>query len=396
MSLGGWLSEPVDDPSGLCWPRWVPLTVAGSAVAVAVAALAQRDALVPPGMAVVAAVLAVSPWLVDCVGGRAVPPAVFVGCVIAGSYWLLLDPVPSDMTPFLLVLMMLEVGATCRPVVTAVAVVASIVPIVVLDVAQEAGSWWVWLPGIAAGGLAGLAAQTQVRLLAQERATRSELAQRLAAEQRREVAREVHDVVAHSLGVTMLHLTAARHALEADEDVDEAVESLRDAERVGRQAMGDIRRTVGLLDASSGDTRPLPGVEDVPALVEEFRAAGIEVAYGDRGRLDDLAPSVGLAVFRVTQEALANVAKHAPGAQVTVAVEAGDEAVLLRVDSSLPAAVPATAAAAGGGAGDGRGLRGMRERIDLLGGHLEVGPTATGWHVAATFPRRPSGPDTGS
>jgi signal transduction histidine kinase len=380
------MSEPVEDPSGLAWPRWVPLACTGCAVVVVIAAVGQRDALVPPGGAAVPGLLALGPWVIECITRRPLPVPVFAACVIAGTYWLLLDPPTSDVTPFLLVLLALEVGATSRPAVTVGVILASIAPMLLLEVDQDVGGWWVWLPGIAAGGLAGFAAQTQVRLLAQERATRTVLAQRLAAEQRREVAREVHDVIAHSLGVTMLHLTAARHALQADGDVDEAVDALQDAERVGRQAMGDIRRTVGLLDATPGDTRPLPGGADLPALVDEFRAAGVDVDYRHPASLDGLPPSVGLAVFRVAQEALANVAKHAPGAHVSVAVDAGGETVDLRVDSTLPAAVPTASE------GDGRGLRGMRERIDLLGGHLDAGPTPTGWHVAASFPRRPPEP----
>ncbi len=271
-----------------------------------------------------------------------------------------------------------------------------------MQVSHEAGGWWVWLPGLAAGAIGGFAGQTQVRLLANERASRTALAEQLAAEQRREVAREVHDVVAHSLAVTMLHLTAARHALEADGDVDEAVDSLREAERIGRQAMGDIRRTVGLLDPAGGDTRPLPGAADLPALVEEFRAAGLDVDARCEGPVGDLPPSVALAVYRVAEEALANVAKHAPGARVTLTVEAGGDGVALRAVSTPPSVGTVGAAGAGvppreagdaaaGGHGRGRGVRGMRERVELLGGNLEAGPAGAGWEVAARIPRRPAG-----
>jgi signal transduction histidine kinase len=206
------------------------------------------------------------------------------------------------------------------------------------------------------------------------------------------VAREVHDVVAHSLAVTMLHLTAARHALDTDDDVDEAVDSLREAERIGRQAMGDIRRTVGLLDPAGGDTRPLPGVADLPALVEEFRAAGLDVDARCEGLVDDLPPSVALAVYRVAQEALANVAKHAPGARVTLVVEVEGDGVALRAVSMPPPATAGSGSSPPPSRAVGRGVQGMRERVELLGGHLEAGPIGGGWQVAAHIPQRPPVP----
>jgi signal transduction histidine kinase len=401
--LAGRLHQQVEDGRGLTWPRWVSLVCTACAVAVVLGALSQRGDLVPPGVAWLPALLALAPWLVlEATGHRSVPAALFVGCVVGGTYWLLLlDPVSSDVAPFLLVLVCLEVGAVSSLRVTALTVAACIAPMFPLELSQDVGGWWVWLPGLAAGAIGGVAAQAQVRLLANERASRTALAERMAAEQRREVAREVHDVVAHSLSVTLLHVTAARHALEADGDVDDAVDSLRDAERVGRQAMGDIRRTVGLLDPTGGDTRPLPGLDDLPALVDEFRAAGLEVEAELGADLGGLAPNAALAVYRVAQETLANVAKHTPGAQVTLAVEVGREGVALRAVSTLPAGAgpsradgqaSAPAAAAGAQAGGGRGVQGMRQRIELLGGYLDAGPTGGGWRVEAHIPSRPPDP----
>jgi len=397
--IGAWLNTSVEDVRGLTWPRWVPLTCTACAVATVVGALAQRGELVPPGPAWVPALLALAPWiLLEATGGhKYLPTWLFVACVVGGTYWLLDDPVSSDVAPFLLVLLCLEVGAVSGPWATVLTVAVCIAPMFPMQLSHDAGGWWVWLPGLAAGAIGGFGAQAQVRLLANERASRTALAEQLAADQRREVAREVHDVVAHSLAVTMLHLTAARHALEADDDVDEAVDSLREAERIGRQAMGDIRRTVGLLDPAGGDTRPLPGAADLPALVEEFRAAGLDVDARCEGPVGDLPPSVALAVYRVAEEALANVAKHAPGARVTLTVEAGGDGVALRAVSTPPAAgaagagVPPREAGDGTAGGHGRGVQGMRERVELLGGRLEAGPAGAGWEVAARIPRRPAG-----
>ena len=403
--IGAWLNTSVDDVRGLTWPRWVPLTCTVCAVAIVVGALAQRGELVPPGRAWLPALLALAPWLLlEATGHNHLPTWGFVACAVGGTYWLLLDGVSSDVAPFLLVLLCLEVGAVSGPWATAATVAACIAPMFVLELSQDVGGWWVWLPGLAAGAIGGFAAQAQVRLLANERASRTVLAEQLAAEQRREVAREVHDVVAHSLAVTMLHLTAARHALEADGDVDEAVDSLREAERIGRQAMGDIRRTVGLLDPAGGDTRPLPGAADLPALVEEFRAAGLDVDAALRGPVGDLPPSVALAVYRVAEEALANVAKHAPGASGHAdgrgrrrrrGAPGGEHAAggrRGRRGRPRPGR-PATRRRAGTGAG--AASAGMRERVELLGGTLEAGPTGAGWEVAARIPRRPAGVTAG-
>ncbi len=91
-----------------------------------------------------------------------------------------------------------------------------------------------------------------------------------AADERRRIAREVHDVIAHSLSVTLLHVTGARRGLQQDRDIDDAVEALEQAEHLGRQAMADIRRTVGLLDGALMSLAPEPGVDDIHCLVDDF------------------------------------------------------------------------------------------------------------------------------
>jgi signal transduction histidine kinase len=376
------------------WPRWAPLTMLACWLAATTGALVQRDALLPPRLVALAALVAIGHELVECLVHRFPSRPLIAGTVIAGTSWLLVDPIENDFAPFLLVLLAVEVAATSSFAVTAGTVLAASAAIVVLGATSGFSGWWLWVPGIAAGGVAGYAVQTQVRLLQQERATRAGLAERLAAEDRQRVAREVHDVIAHSLGVTMLHLTAARHALESDPeqaDIDEAVDSLREAERVGRQAMGDIRRTIGLLDGPSGAAGPAPGADDLPRLVAEFRAAGIEVRYEVRGELAGLSPAAGLDLYRVAEESLANVVKHAPGGCADVVVDAGREDVRLLVLSrpsagaaSAPVPVPAPA---GGTQAGGRGIRGMRERVELLGGTLRTGPEDAGWRVEAVLPR---------
>ncbi len=127
--LGRWLNTVVEDGRGLTWPRWLPLTCTACAVATVLGALAQRGELVPPGPAWVPALLALSPWLLlEVTGQRHFPTWLFVACVVGGTYWLLLDPVSSDVAPFLLVLVCLEVGAVSSPWATAATVAACIAP----------------------------------------------------------------------------------------------------------------------------------------------------------------------------------------------------------------------------------------------------------------------------
>jgi signal transduction histidine kinase len=396
MGVRRWLLEPETGPGGLEWPRWAPLTLLTCWLATAVGALLQRDALFPPRTAALLALLALAPELVECVLGRTPPRPVFAALVIVGAVGLLVDPAYGDVAPFLFILLAVEVAATSSLAAAGGTVLAGSAVMVVLGMAGAYDGWWLWVPGIAAGGVAGYAVQTQVRLLQQERATRAALAERLAAEDRQRVAREVHDVIAHSLGVTMLHLTAARHALESDPEeaeIDEAVDSLRAAERVGRQAMGDIRRTIGLLDGPSGAAVPAPGLDDLPRLVDEFRVAGIDVSYELRGELAGLSPAAGLDLYRVAEESLANVVKHAPGGCADVLVDASGRDVRLLVRSRPPSRAAAPAGGGNGASGGdgaqagGRGIRGMRERVELQGGTLRTGPEDVGWCVEASFPR---------
>src|SRR5690606_20404916 len=234
--------------------------------------------------------------------------------------------------------------------------------------------------GVALGWMVGVMLRYQRHFLYQERESQAIRAEQAADEERRRIAREVHDVIAHSLSITLLHLTAARHALQTDRDVDEAVEALVDAERLGRQAMADIRRTVGLLGERSTSSAPEPGVRDLPELIADFTKAGLrfdEIRIDEH--LDAVSAAVGLAIYRIGQESLANVVKHAPGASVAVELRVRAGTALLRVDNTLPGGPAADR-------GGGMGLSGMRQRAGLLGGELAAGPVGGGWSVRAVFP----------
>ena len=240
--------------------------------------------------------------------------------------------------------------------------------------------WASWIGGTCFAVVGCLFGRRQHDLAVQLRQAQAGLAERAQAEERSRIARELHDVIAHSLTVSLLHVSSARLAL--DEDRDEAARALAEAERLGRLSLDEVRHAVGLLrrDGDTHPSAPLPGSLDVPALIDTFRRTGADVRITVDGDLAALPGTAGLAAYRILQEALTNAAKHAPGATYTVAVDVGPSAVRLSVDSS---GAPQK--------GDGLGLVGMRERAESLGGHCAAGPGGSGWLVQAELPIRRSG-----
>jgi signal transduction histidine kinase len=234
--------------------------------------------------------------------------------------------------------------------------------------------WGAWMAGTTLTLAAGLLIRHQLDLVRQLREAQAGLAERTRAEERNRIGRELHDVIAHTLTVTLLHITSARLAVE--HDLADAARSLAEAERLGRESLEEVRQVVGMLHAhAEPGTAPLPSVDGLPALVERFRSTGADVTLIVEGDVDRLPATTGLAVYRIVQEALTNVIKHAPGAatETRLTVDAGT--ARLTVDS---AAKPGT--------GTGLGVVSMRERAESLGGQCEAGPGGSGWLVSATFP----------
>jgi signal transduction histidine kinase len=194
------------------------------------------------------------------------------------------------------------------------------------------------------------------------------------------VARELHDVIGHTLVVSLLHVQSARLAVE--HDPADAARALAEAERLGQECLTEIRTAVGMLredesgaDGPDGVMAPLPGVDGLPALVERFRSAGADITLTVEGDTDGLPATTGLAVYRIAQEALTNAARHAPGAPTVVRLAVGAGRVTLTADSR---AEPGT--------GTGLGVVSMRERAESLGGTCEAGPGGHGWLVRAALP----------
>ncbi|WP_067667485.1 sensor histidine kinase [Nocardia miyunensis] len=305
-------------------------------------------------------------------------PLCIVGLIAQGIF--LLQPVRLDASPFVLVVVAGEVAAIAsKRISLPFAVIALLELLLFHFVGPGIDSLPAYLVGVVLGTLVGLMMQYQRLYLYKERENQEIRAAQAADEERRRIAREVHDVIAHSLSVTLLHLTAARHSLQTDRDVDEAIDALTDAERLGRQAMADIRHTVGLLDQRPSSPTPEPGVDDIDALVEDFVRAGLAVDYSVSGDITTVSATTGLALFRISRESLANIAKHAPDATATLRIEVTDTRVTVVVTNTLSSAVTTRR-------GRGMGISGMRQRATLIGGNLTAGPRDGRWEVRAGFP----------
>jgi signal transduction histidine kinase len=238
----------------------------------------------------------------------------------------------------------------------------------------------------------GMALQVQVQrsvALAEsaERARREQEATAQAAvhEERARIARELHDVVAHNVGLIVLQAGGARSVLGTDPD--RARTALQHVEETGRQTLAEMRHLVGILRVDEGANRqPLPRLERLPALVDEARASGLTVELRIEGSPMELPAGLELAAYRLIQEALTNVRKHAPTAraQVRLCYEPDRLRIEVTDDGGPSGAVGDTA---GSISGPGHGLIGMRERVQLYSGRLQAGPLPDGgFRVEAILP----------
>jgi signal transduction histidine kinase len=243
--------------------------------------------------------------------------------------------------------------------------------------------WAPWTAGITVSLFAAGLIQRQMILVEQLRAAQAGLAERSRAEERNRIARELHDVIAHSLTVSLLHVTSARLAVE--HDPDDAARSLAEAERLGRQSLAEVRATIGLLrpaatpggSTQGGIAPPVPGLDQVSRLVTQLRETGADIDLSIEGETAGLPATTGSAVYRIVQEALTNAARHAPGQPVTVRVTVAGGQIDVAVDSAGPPGQPTR---------HGLGLISMRERAEMHGGTCTAGPGGAGWLVHATLP----------
>jgi signal transduction histidine kinase len=247
----------------------------------------------------------------------------------------------------------------------------------VIDGLIMAAAWWLG-DGARRRQEAIVAARERA---AELEAAREELARRAVTEERLRIARELHDVVAHSMSIIAVQSGVGAHVL--DSQPEEARKALAAVEATSRQALVEMRRLLGVLRAEAeprGSLAPAPGLADVEALAAEVARAGVRVEVRIEGTPAELPAGLDLSAYRIVQEALTNVVRHAGPATARVAVSyAADRVVVEVVDDGR-----------GGDPGrdhGGHGIAGMRERAELYGGTLEAGPgPGGGFRVAASLP----------
>ncbi|WP_426498720.1 sensor histidine kinase [Streptomyces sp. D54] len=221
-------------------------------------------------------------------------------------------------------------------------------------------------------------------LVVQAELTAEERARRTLLEERGRIARELHDVVAHHMSVISIQAQVAPHLVE--HPTEELRENLTGIRENALEALAELRRVLGVLrseDAPAQSARhaPQPGLDRLDELVATVRSAGLAVTVSTTGAPRPLSPGVELSAYRIVQEALSNVMRHAPGASAGVAIGHRPSGVTVRVVNSPPDR-PATPSP-----GVRHGLLGMRERTAMLGGELATGPTPDGgWEVTALLP----------
>jgi len=228
------------------------------------------------------------------------------------------------------------------------------------------------------------AAQLEKRTAQLEEA-REELARRAVADERLRIARELHDVVAHSMSVIAVQSGVGAHV--AATQPEEARKALAAIEATSRTTLNELRRLLGVLredDEPRGSLAPVPGLASLDTLLAQMNEAGLAVRLRVEGACPRVPAGIDLSAYRIVQEALTNVLKHVGAARAQVVIGYGDQEVTIEVtDDGRDAA----AEVAADRAGTGHGLVGLRERVALLGGDLEVGPRpGGGFRVAARLP----------
>ncbi|MDP9869242.1 sensor histidine kinase [Streptosporangium brasiliense] len=247
-----------------------------------------------------------------------------------------------------------------------------------------------------------IAAEAQQRAELAERTREEEARARVDAERLR-IAREVHDTVAHAIAIINVQSGVTAHVLDKRPEV--AREALRVIEQTSSRALREMRAILGVLRDDDGDDGrvPYPGLGQIDELAAKAREAGLDIKLEEASPAAPLPSAVGSAAYRILQESITNVIRHAGPTRVTVALKAGIDALEIRVtdegrraapghdsaDPRLPARHPS---GTGSSAASGRGIVGMRERCRLLGGDLDAGPLAGGgFEVKARLPLTPTG-----
>ena len=364
---------------GIIYPWWIGTVSKILLAGCVLISLGQRDLLIPPSWWSLTLILVLLPLAIQMVVYSWVPWWISAACVVGGSGLILTAPgnvsSAADFVPAIMTVIAAELTATDGFKAGAYTTAGSFVAILIAADDLSAMPFMEVLLGYVVGCMLWW----QTRALVAERSERSSESLRATLAERQRIAHEIHDLVAHSLSVTLLHVTGARRALQQDADIPEAIDALEDAERIGGQAMADIRRTVGMLADESPGRNALPGAAEIDELVAGFHTAGLQVDYSADPGLLGLPAATGLGLFRVTQESLANIAKHAPTTNARVAIGIEDGRVTLSIRNRRPDRAVAQD-------GLGSGIAGMASRAEQLGGSLRAGPDGEDWLVELAVP----------
>jgi signal transduction histidine kinase len=301
------------DPTGseLHWSVRTPQFIGAFVLCIVAVMAVERHEFTSPNPEWLLMLVIALPWVLDMVGRPRrlfrdqtrvhYPMAIgWSAVVVVSVYWLsVIYPVSDDFSLFVLVVLIGEMTATISPPFGAAVAVASVVVVALQYFVNHFNpliGQVIWVFGFTIGWLGGAAYRSQLKIVTELALAQTELAERAAEEERHRLAREVHDLIAHSLAVTMLQLSGARLALAAG-DTDEAVAALADAESAGRAAMAEIHRTVGLLGRGGDPTpAPTPCASDLPDLIDGFTRAGLGVRFeldGDLPRRPRVAVECG-------------------------------------------------------------------------------------------------------
>ncbi|MGW7480189.1 sensor histidine kinase [Nonomuraea muscovyensis] len=284
--------------------------------------------------------------------------------------------------PFILMytLVLYSVAVRCERPITFAVWVVSVLGMWIIDTVSMPIGTVVVTGTVLLGYNVRVRRSATARLADEERRTQLALGAQLVLEERARIARELHDVVAHHMSVIAIQAEAV--PMQAAGDAARLEAGLAEIRTLSLEALAELRQVLGVLRDEDGrtDTAPQPGLDRVDELVANAGTAGLTVRVERSGPLDGLPPAVGLSAYRIVQESLSNVMRHAPGAAVTLALARDGDRLRVRVANG-PGSSP------GGAPGAGQGLVGMRERASLLGGTLRAGPVAGGgYEVTATLP----------
>jgi signal transduction histidine kinase len=382
-----WLNQRVARAGRLAarHPLLVGAVLALGTAAASVIGLAIQQRITPAMLAFCAAFC-----LPLLIGHRA--PRFAYACVslVALLQWLVSGPQLADVA-VLIALYWVCLECDAGAILAAVTVAEAGAIMLALRWETQEFKYWFAVSGltVAAAALGLMIRQRRALLISlQEKAARLERerdqqAELGAAAERARIAREMHDIVSHNLTVMIALADGARYALESSPE--QAAGAIERVSATGRQALVEMRRLLGVLrgEPTSEPLEPQPTLERLDDLIARVDAAGIPVTVAVDGNLQELAPGVQLAVFRVAQEALTNTLKHAArptAARVQLSCRAGHVELDITNTGNAAAAVSAVGESLTGS--DGRGLRGMRERAHIYDGDLDVGPTDDGgWRV---------------